>query len=138
LIKLLEQGKYEPKPSRRVSVPKPKGGIRKLGLPSGDDKLVQEVWRIMLEAVYEPIFKDQSHGFRPNRSCHTALQQIGRWNGIKWFIEFDIKGFFDNIDHQIMLKILEEKIDDWKFLKIIRKMLKAGFLEEWRFYKSFW
>jgi RNA-directed DNA polymerase len=98
---------------------------------------VQEVWREILEAIYEPVFSDRSHGFRPGKSCHTALDEIKhKWTGMKWFIEFDIEGFFDNIDHQILMGMLEKKIDDVKFLNVIRKMLKAGYMEEWKFHPT--
>ncbi len=109
-----------------------------LSVPTGDDKLVQEVARILLERVYEPIFSDNSHGFRPKRSCHTALEQIQKvWTGVKWFAEFDIKGFFDNMNHDIMAKLLEKKIDDPQFIKLTQAMLKAGYLEEWKYYSTY-
>jgi len=92
---------------------------------------------MILESIYEPVFKESSHGFRPKRSCHTALVNIARtWTGTKWFIEFDIEGYFDNIDHKILMELLEKRIDDTKFLNVIRKMLKAGYVEDWRYYKT--
>jgi RNA-directed DNA polymerase len=111
--------------------------MRPLGIPATNDKIVQEVWRHLLEAIYEPVFQDSSHGFRPERSCHTALKTIAKWRGTKWFIEFDIQGYFDNIDHQILVRLLEKKIDDYKFINIIRKMLKAGYMENWTFNKTY-
>ena len=111
--------------------------MRPLGIPNAWDKQVQEVWREILEAIYEPVFSDKSHGFRPGKSCHTALDEIKhKWTGMKWFIEFDIEGFFDNIDHQILMGMLEKKIDDVKFLNVIRKMLRAGYMEDWKFHRS--
>src|SRR5574341_979052 len=93
---------------------------------------------MILESVYEPVFKDSSHGFRAKRSCHTALKSIaGTWKGTKWFIEFDIEGYFDNIDHNILLGLLEKKIDDEKILNVTRKMLKAGYTENWKYNETY-
>ncbi|MBS3902283.1 MAG: group II intron reverse transcriptase/maturase [Dethiobacter sp.] len=134
IIQDLANMNYEPKPVRRTHIPKRNGKMRPLGIPSFRDKIVQDVIRMYLEAIFEPIFSDRSHGFRPNRSCHTAIQQITKgFNGIRWFIEGDIKGCFDNIDHSVLLSLLSEKIKDSRFVNLIGKFLKAGYLEDWKY-----
>jgi len=138
LIKKLKDESYQPNPSKRVYIPKKNGKMRPLGIPSFDDKLVQEVLRMILEAIYENSFEETSHGFRPDKSCHTALNQIQRtFTGTKWFIEGDIKGFFDNIDHNKMIEILSLRIKDERFLRLIRKFLNAGYLEDWTYHKTY-
>jgi len=137
VIETIRNEKWKWPPVRRVSIDKPKGGKRPLGIPDWSPKVIQEIVRTILEAYYEPQFSDHSHGFRPNRGCQTALTEIHKnWVGAKWFIEGDIKGCFDNIDHHTLMNILRENIQDNRFLRLIEGALKAGYCEEWKFHPS--
>lgn len=138
LIQSLRDESYQPNPSERTYIPKKDGSKRPLGIPSVNDKLVQEVVRDILEAIYEGCFSNLSHGFRPNRSCHTALEKINTsFHATKWFVEGDIKGFFDNIDHHTLVKLLRKRIEDERFLRLVWKFLRAGYLENWTYHRTY-
>lgn len=137
MISDLKASRYKPNPSRRTYRDKPNGSKRPIGIPSYEDKLLQGVVTLLLEAIYEPIFSTNSHGFRPDRSCHTALEQVKRMNGTRWWVEGDIKGFFDNLHHETLLKILEKRITDNRFLHLIRQFLEAGYIEDWQYHKTY-
>lgn len=129
LISSFRDESYQPQPNRITYIPKKNGKMRKLSFPNGKDKLVQECIRIILECIYEPTFSNLSHGFRPNRSVHSALAQVETWRSTVWFIEGDISACFDEIDHRILESILRERIDDERFIRLINKLLKAGYFD---------
>jgi group II intron reverse transcriptase/maturase len=138
IIEALRYERYRWTPVRRTYIDKKNSSKKRpLGLPTWSDKLLQEVIRSLLEAYYEPQFSDCSHGFRPGRGCHTALEEIQRkWRGTVWFIEGDITDCFGSLDHSVMRSMLAEKIHDGRFLRLIDGLLRAGYLEDWRYHET--
>lgn len=139
IIASLKDHSYKPNPARREYIAK-KNSTKKrpLGIPSTDDKLVQEIIRMILEAIYEPGFSKHSHGFRPKRSCHTALSEIqNTFTGVKWMIEGDIKACFDCFDHHVLIELLRRRIHDEYFISLMWKFLKAGYMEQWIYHTTY-
>jgi group II intron reverse transcriptase/maturase len=140
IIKMLEDETYMPNPVRREYIRKKQNSTKKrpLGIPTFTDKLVQEVLRMIPDAVFEPAFSKFSHGFRPKRSCHTALNSLkNEFTGVTWFIEGDIKGCFDNIDHHTLISTINSKIKDARLIKLIWKFLKAGYMEDRKYHNTY-
>lgn len=129
IAETLQNGTFQFKPARRVYIPKSNGSTRPLAIASPRDKIVQEAMRLVLEPIFEPTFSHSSHGFRPGRSCHSALKEISKWNGITWALEGDIKGFFDNVDHHILADLIKDKVTDQRFMDLYWKLVKAGYVE---------
>ena len=138
IIEALRQERYRWTPVRRIYIEKKHSTKKRpLGLPTWSDKVLQEVIRLILESYFEPSMSDSSHGFRPERGCHTALRQIDRtWLGTTWYVEGDIRACFDSLDHHILLTLLAQHIHDGRFLRLIRELLQAGYLEEWNYHAT--
>lgn len=139
IINFLKDKSYKPNPARRIYIAKKNSSKKRpLGIQSGDDKLVQEVVRMILESIFEPNFLKSSHGFRPRKSCHTALMQIhDTFTGAKWFVEGDIKACFDSFDHHVIIELLRKRIEDEMFISLMWKFLKSGYMEQWTYGKTY-
>jgi retron-type reverse transcriptase len=138
LIDNLKHERFKWTPVRGVHIRKRDGkSTRPLGVPTWQDKLLQEVIRLLLEAYYEPQFSDLSQGFRPGRGCHTALQEIKHTHrGTKWFIEGDISKCFERLDHEVLVSLLRESINDERFIRLIKNLLIAGYMEDWKWHAT--
>lgn len=130
LSKELLSNEFQFRPARRVHIPKSNGNTRPLAIASPRDKIVQEAMRLVLEPIFEPTFSDASHGFRPKRGCHSALNRISKWTGITWAIEGDIKSYFPTVDHHILGDLLQKRITDQRFMDLYWKLVRAGYLEK--------
>ena len=138
IMKKLKERKYTWTPVRRTYIEKKNSQKKRpLGMPGFNDKLLQEVLRMVLEAYYEPQFRSSSHGFRPSRGCHTALDAVAKWRGTRWFIEGDIRGCFENLDHRVIMNVLRKRIQDHALLTLIEMMLHAGYLENWQYHTTY-
>ena len=136
LVDRLKRKAYHPQPARRVEIPKDNGRTRPLSIYCYEDKLVQEALKRVLEAVFEPMFYDEMMGFRPNRNCHMALRKLNvmlEKEYTNYVLDADIKGFFDHLDHEWIIRFVESRIKDPNIIRLIRVMLKAGIMKDYVF-----
>ena len=136
LVERLKNRSYRPKPARRVDIPKGKGKTRPLSIYCYEDKLIQEALRRVLEAVFEPHFYDEMMGFRPNKGCHTAIRHLNtmlEMRNTNWVLDADIKGFFDHLDHEWIIKFVESRIKDPNIIRLIKRYLKSGIIKDFAY-----
>lgn len=134
LLARLKKHSYKPKSARRIEIQKPNGKMRPISIYCYEDKLMQEALRRILEAVFKPHFYDEMMGFRPNRGCHKALKLLNRMienNNTSYVLDADIKGFFDSLNHEWIIKFVESRIKDPNIIRLIRRMLKAGIMKDY-------